>query len=349
MEHSVDNPAVEHIPHEVIVHHEITLPQHEAHSERRAARIEHSIHNLKNDLKEDKMTTENVFHHGLQQPVVAHDNGAAMAAVMAASMNNNHRGWGDGISGAGAGGMAGLGGGLLGGILGGALLGGGLLGNRGGAAVDGAAIELGTARVAFDAAAMTTLNNISAAIPANAAAVIDKVTTGQMQLAGQIGEGFANQSTNLLTQTQMLGAQAALNQLMSQQALAGINQNVSQQGSDTRATVTADGSMTRTLITQLNTDNLNRLLTVADLDRRDEAHRGRSREVEVNVSQVVNQAQAQAQQQQQQQQQTVLLNHLFAQFGSLQNAIATNSNLIIGNTGAVATGPQTANPVNVRA
>lgn len=34
---------------------------------------------------------------------------------------------------------------------------------------------------------------------------------------------------------------------------------------------------------------------------------------------------------------------------SLQSAVATNSNLIVGNTGAVATGVQTANPVNVRA
>lgn len=31
-----------------------------------------------------------------------------------------------------------------------------------------------------------------------------------------------------------------------------------------------------------------------------------------------------------------------------QLARATNQNLIIGNTGAVGTGPQTANPVNVR-
>lgn len=317
MEHSVEHSAGH------IVDPNITLPQHEAHSEQRAAHIEHSIHKLKGSKMTDG--TSNVFHHGLG------GSGAGVGAAMG----------------------GGLGAGLLGGVLGGALLGGrGLFGGPAVAAAavtDGAAIELGTARVAFDAAAMTTLNAISAAIPAAAASVSDKVTTGQMQLMGQIGDGFANQSTNLLTQTQMLGAQAALNQLMSQQALAGINQNVSQQGSDTRTTVTADGAMTRALITQLNTDNLNRLLTVADLDRRDEAHRGRSREVEVNVSQVVNQAQAQAQAQQQQQQQTILLNHLFAQFGTLQNAVATNSNLIIGNTGATTTGPQTANPVNVRA
>jgi hypothetical protein len=48
-------------------------------------------------------------------------------------------------------------------------------------------------------------------------------------------------------------------------------------------------------------------------------------------------------------QQAVLLGQLVAVVGNLQNAVATNSNLIVGNTGAVATGPQTANPVNVRA
>ena len=44
----------------------------------------------------------------------------------------------------------------------------------------------------------------------------------------------------------------------------------------------------------------------------------------------------------------VLLNHLCTVVAGLQSAVATNSNMIIGNTGAVGTGPQTANPVNVR-
>lgn len=77
---------------------------------------------------------------------------------------------------------------------------------------------------------------------------------------------------------------------------------------------------------------------------------GRARGTEVTVTQTVNQnqLQLQAQQQQQQQQQAILLNQLCTLVGGLQNAVATNSNLIVGNTGAVATGPQTANPVNVR-
>ena len=74
-----------------------------------------------------------------------------------------------------------------------------------------------------------------------------------------------------------------------------------------------------------------------------------ARGTEVNVTQQVNQVQAQAQAQQQQQQQLILLNTIAGHLVGLQNAVATNSNLIVGNTGAVATGPQTANPVNVRA
>lgn len=50
----------------------------------------------------------------------------------------------------------------------------------------------------------------------------------------------------------------------------------------------------------------------------------------------------------QQQQQAILLGNIWERLNGMQNAIATNSNLIVGNTGATTTGAQTANPVNVR-
>jgi len=75
--------------------------------------------------------------------------------------------------------------------------------------------------------------------------------------------------------------------------------------------------------------------------------RGRShaRETEINVSQTVNQAQAQQQQQQILESRFGRLEHLISCVH--QEARATNSNVIAGNTGAVTTGAQTANPTNV--
>lgn len=96
-------------------------------------------------------------------------------------------------------------------------------------------------------------------------------------------------------------------------------------------------------------DTLNRQLTVAELRNAEDRAEFRARATEVNVTQTVNQNQAQLQAQAQQQQQAILLNGVLQQLAGMQNAIATNSNLIVGNTGAVATGTQTANPVNVRA
>ncbi len=114
------------------------------------------------------------------------------------------------------------------------------------------------------------------------------------------------------------------------------------------ATIRDDGDKTRALIVAQNDAMLNRQLATAEAALLEQRAIGRSAATEVNVSQVVNQVQAQSQAQQQQQQQLILLSQIAAGFQGLQNAVATNSNLIVGNTGGVATGPQTANPVNVR-
>jgi hypothetical protein len=72
----------------------------------------------------------------------------------------------------------------------------------------------------------------------------------------------------------------------------------------------------------------------------------------LNVEQNVNQAQAQNQEQQQAQEQgffPALRNSVEGFIGRVpsQVAIARNQNVVVGNTGAVATGPQNATPVNV--
>lgn len=138
----------------------------------------------------------------------------------------------------------------------------------------------------------------------------------------------------------------------------GVNINVLQQGTanlmatkDAQAAVQSSiCASTKELLEALNAQNvanLQRQLTVAESALLEHRADSRARATEVNVTQTVNQNQMQLQAQQQQQ--AIILQNLCALVGHLQNAVATNSNLIVGNTGAVATGPQTANPVNVRA
>lgn len=267
---------------------------------------------------------------------------------------------GSGLGGAGAGAGAGLGAGLLGGVLGGALLGGrGLFGNEG--RRDTVSPEQLTTAITgvIDSQQNTSiasqLGRIEAAIPYNESQV-------QLALAGSTAS--------------IVGGQALINKNISEAIAASlasqnnINVNVLQQGSQTReavasygvanltatkdaqfAVVTAVANSTKEILAALNeqnTANLQRQLTVAEQALLETRAEGRARGTEVNVTQTVNQNQMQLQAQQQQQQQAILLDRLCTAFGSLQNAVATNSNMIIGNTGAVGTGPQTANPVNVR-
>ena len=286
---------------------------------------------------ENKMGVDNVMDK-INLNVGESSGGAGLLPMAAMAMMGNNRGIGGGAAlGAGAAGL--LAGALLGGN-------GGLFGGRndGGFNRDSAPLN-GTDGMAIIGA----IGNVKDVVGASTASVTATVTSGNQMLGEAICQGFAASAAAELQQTIMLSQQANANQIMLIQGIGAVAQGVADQGCRTREAICTDGTATRALITQLNTDNLNRLLTVADLDRRDEANRGRSREVEVNVSQVVNQAQAQAQQQQQQQQIVFTLANLAAQFGTLQNAVATNSNLIIGNTGATTTGAQTANPVNVRA
>lgn len=293
-------------------------------------------------------------------------------------------GMGNAGAGIGAGAGAGLGAGLLGGILGGALLGGrgGLLGTA--AAVETAAVvgnvegivtpSLLAASLAqvTDTAQSTTvlqsLGDIKAAIP---------LAEGQVQLALAVAQADINKTVGM-TENLLVQGQAVINKNVSDAIAASlasqnnINVNVLNQGSQTRESVAAYGvanlnatkesqyatqvaisSSTKEILAALNdqnTANLQRQLTVAENALLEQRATGRSRETEINVTQTVNQNQAQIQAQAQQQQQFLITNNLLqAILSQAQVAQATNQSLIIGNTGAVASGPQTANPVNVRA
>lgn len=319
------------------------LADHEKASERRFHAIEADIEDLKHH-KEKSMT----------QPI------------------NLFEGAGGGGMGAAMGG--GLGAGLLGGILGGALLGGnglfGRNGNVGNEFVTPMQLQTATGSI-IDSNQNTVLlqavGDVKAAVPLSATQTQLAVSNTASDIRAHLG-----QVENSLTAGQMAinknVSDAIASSLASQNA---INVNVLQQGAATReavnlmgqanlaatkdastanlAAISASTSQILAALKDQEITNLNRQLTVAELRNTEDRAEARARATEVNVTQTVNQNQMQLQQQQQQQQIVLSLGQLAAVVGNLQSAVATNSNLIVGNTGGVATGSQTANPVNVRA
>lgn len=273
---------------------------------------------------------------------------------------------GSGMGGAGAGLGAGLGGGLLGGILGGALLGGnnGLLGRNGvGGVVEPCVtpMQLQTATGSIIDAGqnnqiMGMLQGIATSVP---------VAEGQVQLALAQSTGEIRSHLGQVENT-LVNGQANINNNI-QSAIAAslasqnnLNVNILTQGSATRdavnamgvANLTATANSTKEILAAINDTNmanLQRQLAVAENALLETRAESRARGTEVTVTQTVNQNQMQLQAQQQQQQLVNTVTGLCHLVGNLQSAVATNSNLIVGNAGAVTTGPNTANPVNVRA
>jgi hypothetical protein len=319
----------------------ITLPQHEAASEKRAEHVMAKIDDSKGE-------------HDMAQPVnvftTPNGEGGSMASLapmaMMAAMGGPHGGLGGGLG-------AGLGAGLVGGLLGGLIFGGGRGPWGGGGVVDNTlAVGRETAQIAFDTVALQSLNGISAAIPAQAGSVKDAVLSAIAGLSSDVASGFAAQTSNSLQQTILLTQQASAIQAATQAAINAANMNTSDQGSRTRETVVADGAATRALLTnrwQLEDATEINKLNAQVIELREE---GRHRELggKIEIQNTAIAAQQQGQQQQQQQQLVATVNSLFPLLqGVLQVAHATNSNVIAGNTGAVTTGAQTSTPTNVNA
>lgn len=253
--------------------------------------------------------------------------------------------------GGGAGLGGGLGSGLLGGILAGALFGNNRF-NQNNPGIEGCvtpsqltAALAGVQDTQMNTAVLQQLGAIQASVPLAESQV-------QLALAGSTATTTAGQATINKNISDAIAASLASQN--------NINVNVLQTSTanlmatkDAQAALTIiikdDGEKTRALITAQNEANLQRQLAVAEAALLEQRADFRARASEINVTQTVNQNQAQVQAQAQQQQQAILLATLIDRVNGLQNAVATNSNLIVGNTGAVATGPQTANPVNVKA
>jgi glycerophosphoryl diester phosphodiesterase len=250
------------------------------------------------------------------------------------------------------GGLGGAGGGLLGGVLLGALLGrnGGIFGGNGNEASEVNNIE----SVVNTNAILTGIADIKAAVPYNEA---------QVQLA--LGNAVATLTSAQTADTQYLSQGQTAIQL-AQQAIAAnlsrdlglvstqvatgfgeLNSNVERTGWALSREISNDGEKTRSLISSIDRENLNRIITTQAselVELRNESSRERDRHgIEITMTNMQNQNQLQTQSQNQ------ALNTIAAVLADVsQVARATNSNVIVGNTGRVDTS-STANPTNVRA
>jgi hypothetical protein len=190
-----------------------------------------------------------------------------------------------------------------------------------------------------------TLGDVKAAIPL-AEAQIQLALAGNQAAITQLVASVGNQLQNGQTALLLQGANQT-NVL--QTAIAAVDTNVDRQACDIKSAIHADGEATRALITSNQIAELNQRLTVAQLENAENRAINREQSNSHNVTTTVNTNQQQAQLQAQRQEFSIntLLNCVSQLAG--QVAKATNSNVIVGNTGATATGAQTANPTNVNA
>lgn len=335
---------------------EITLPEHEAHSEQRAERVIAAVQHQ--PIKEeqimehgvsDKVEVKNIFEPGRGEG--GGMGGMGTAAVIAALGNRNEGGGaaamlpallaGRGHDGLG---MGGFGAGLVGGVLGGLLFGGrrgGLFGGDEGGGGGGAETRIDSTIVGT--AVLTKLGSIEAAIPLASAQtenVILQQTNQITNLASQAQLANAAGFASVKDSVQNVGAALA-------QALCNVNQNISAQGCQTREAIAAS---TTAILQKIDANTIDDLRARADRAERSVEVNALRSTVEINNTATATSQQAQGQFQVQAQFQD--LNNRIGRLVDLvsivhQEARATNNNVIAGNTGAVTTGAQTANPTNV--
>lgn len=309
--------------------HELSsqLHAHEQKSEHRFEKLQHDINKHKEHHTMEPVNVKNIFEPGLM--------GAA--------------------GGFGGGGLAAAGGAFVGSALGRS----GLFGVDGRGVVGGEGCVTPTQLTAalagvednqMNTAVLSQLGRIEAAIPYNESQVQLALAGAQSDITNLINAAnvanlqgqFAINKNVSDTTAQIIAAEVAT-QVAVGNAVTGALQNTFALSQ----AINNDGEKTRALIQSIDSASLNRQLTVADLDRRDEATRARQREIEINITNT-NTANAQQMQVQTQMQQLITgFNNLFGIVTHLQNAVATQSNMIIGNAGPTVTGAQTANPINV--
>jgi hypothetical protein len=159
----------------------------------------------------------------------------------------------------------------------------------------------------------------------------------------QIGIANSTAATNSIVRETKDVAEAGF--AAAQLSMAGLSLQAAQNTASIIAAVSASTAAITAQAAAINDATLNRIITNQAnkiIELQGDKHVAATG---LTVTQTVNQAQAQAQQQQQQQNDARDLRNILA--GVVQAIHATNSNVIAGNTGAVTTGAQTANPTNV--
>lgn len=228
----------------------------------------------------------------------------------------------------------GFGAGLVGGLLGGVLFGGrrgGIFGN------DGDGNGNAETRLQSNADTLAILGAINTAK--------DATTSGFGTTALALSQGFAGTKDAVQASTYLLST-----------AISNVNQNVSEQGCATRTAIQNDGDKTRTLlVARFQQEDATKIAAQAAeiIELKNEGRRNAEHaELKLQITNTNTAVAAQQQGQQQFQIQDIQRQLGFLASGLntvLQVAHATNTNVIAGNSGAVVTGPQTANPTNVNA
>ncbi len=240
--------------------------------------------------------------------------------------------------GAGSDGLGG--GGVVTGLILGALLGRGGLGGVG-TAEPTIAVNVATKEDLI----LQTLGDVKASIPYNEAQV-------QLALAGAVTQ-LTNQS-NVNTMVIQAGQNAAAlaastNAALVARDIAAVDTNVDRQSTAVQVSIKDSERNILEVINQNRIKDLEQQLTVSQLRESENRAIIREQNNSHNITVTQNNAQAQSQLQFQRQEQSI--NTLLNCVGNLagQVARATNSNVIVGNTGASTTGAQTASPTNVSA
>lgn len=262
-------------------------------------------------------------------------------------------GGGDFLSGQGSG--IGTGGGFIGGILLGALLGNGngIFGGRGAAAADTALLrnppeqnqanmDLMAAIGAVDKEVAVNMAAMEASNAAQSAAITASLNSVASSLATRVdGLKDVMNTNNIATMQQFnaLDKSQTQNSIALMQQLNQVNTNLMAAQNAIQASITADGTVTRALITSQYENNLQRELAVAQNEiselRGDGRLQAATRGIEVNTTNNINQMQ---QQQQQQAQYTQLSNLIWGLGQSIRD---TNSAINVGSGTQTATNTPT--------
>jgi hypothetical protein len=273
----------------------------------------------------DKVDVQNIFKPGHGSGGM--EGGLASALPLLLAGRADHGGFG---------GAGGFGAGLVGGILGGALFGGRRGGLFGGGDNDNGSGGA-ESRIQNNADTLAILNAVNAGTAATNFGTA-KVTSDIQTQTFQIAQGLTNVNNSVVASASDLG-----------RAIALVNQNVSEQGCETRAAIAAS---TTAILSRIDRSEIDELRHERDRSERNVEIQSLRSNIEINNTATATQMQNQSQFQVQSKFQDLdcKFNRLFDLVQVVhQEARATNSNVIAGNTAAVTTGVQTASPTNIGA